>query len=192
MKGEPIREPFGEQWRTVAEVARLEGLTVRAVQRRCQAGKYTTRRVAGEKGEVWEIALPSSSVSASATANESEPLRESFAHRSPNEGEPREGTTGREKELREEVLFLRGLVEQHQRSEAELRAALREALKAMPRQLPNVAEAVSEEAPKASAGKAPPTAPEAVESPLTALQTSTGTTPQREPRPLWKVVLGIR
>lgn len=197
MKGELVREPFGEQWRTVAEVAQMEGLTVRAVQRRCQAGKYTTRRVAGEKGEVWEIALSSLPVEAqrraNSSANEGELQGEPFAHRSPNENEPREEGTGREKELREEVLFLRGLVEQHQRSEAELRAALREALRAMPRQLPlNVSEGPERDVSRVSAGTAPQAAPEAVETPLTAPQTQTGTAPRREPRPLWKVIFGIR
>lgn len=38
-------------------------------------------------------------------------------------------------EYKEQIQFLRGMVEQHQRSEAELRAALREALRAQPRQL---------------------------------------------------------
>jgi hypothetical protein len=201
MKGELVREPFGEpsanEWLSVTEVARLEGLTVRAVQRRCQAGKYTTRRVAGEKGEVWEISLFSLPVEAqhraNPSANEDERGGEPFAHRSPNKNEPREEGTGREKELKEEILFLRGLVEGHQRSEAELRAALREALRAMPRQLPlNVSEGSLEDAYRASVGNVPQTAPEAVETYRNGPQTQTGTAPRREPRPLWKLVLGIR
>lgn len=196
MKGEPVREPSANQWRTVAEVARLEGLTLRAVQRRCQAGKYTTRRVAGEKGEVWEIALSSLPVEtqrrANLSTNENEPQGEPFAHRSPNEDEPREGGTGREKELREEVLFLRGLVEQHQRSEAELRAALREALRAMPKGLNEAPYTPVQGASPLVVGTAPSEAPEAVETPRNDPQTQTGTAPRKEPRPLWKLVLGIR
>lgn len=200
MKGELVREPFGEssanQWRTVAEVARLEDLTLRAVQRRCQAGKYTTRRAAGEKGEVWEIALSSLPVEAqrraNSSANESELQGEPFAPRSANEAEPREGGTGREKELREEVLFLRGLVEQHQRSEAELRAALREALRAMPKELREPPYTPVQGASPLVVGNAPPKPPEAVETPRNGPQTQKGTAPRREKRPLWKLVLGIR
>ncbi len=52
----------------------------------------------------------------------------------------------REGELKEEIRFLRGLVEQRDRDAAELRAALREALKIAPRQL-NAA-ATSPDAPQ--------------------------------------------
>jgi hypothetical protein len=38
-------------------------------------------------------------------------------------------------DLRDEVMFLRGLIEQRDRDAAELRASLREALRAMPKQL---------------------------------------------------------
>jgi hypothetical protein len=41
----------------------------------------------------------------------------------------------REEELKEEISFLRGIVESDRRDMAELRAALREALKAMPKAL---------------------------------------------------------
>jgi hypothetical protein len=83
---------------------------------------------------------------------------------------------------REEILFLRGLVEQHQRSEAELRAALREALKAMPRELgqgkPIEAPISFQTAPDEGLPIEPPKVSQI------ALK--------REPRPLWKVVLGLR
>lgn len=41
----------------------------------------------------------------------------------------------RMQEMREEIIFLRGVIEQQQRAEAELRAALRESLKALPKAL---------------------------------------------------------
>jgi hypothetical protein len=44
-------------------------------------------------------------------------------------------SSDREAELKEEISFLRGIVESDRRDMAELRAALREALKAMPKQL---------------------------------------------------------
>lgn len=94
---------------------------------------------------------------------------------------------------REEIIFLRGLVEQHQRSEAELRASLREALRAMPKQLTAAPAATPTEAstpttPKASgaqqianANNVPNATPNAVKSP-----------PARTPRPLWKLMFGIK
>jgi hypothetical protein len=146
----------GAEWVSVAVVAARLRVTPRAVQKRCAKGTLPARRVEGERGEVWEVAA--SVLSANPTANsepqsanhEREPRANtntvrSAQRRSPaikqgeshseQEREPRTFESERERELKEEVRFLRGLVEQHQRSEAELRASLREALKAMPKQL---------------------------------------------------------
>ena len=54
----------------------------------------------------------------------------------------------REAELKEEIRFLRGLVEQRDRDAAELRAALREALRAQPRQLPAATARNGQEGPQ--------------------------------------------
>lgn len=97
----------------------------------------------------------------------------------------------READFREEVRFLRGLVEQRDRDAAELRAALREALKAQPRQLeaPSAQpETVQERAQIATPTNTASPTPEAVKAP----QNAEGAAPMKEPRPLWKVVLGIR
>ena len=95
---------------------------------------------------------------------------------------------------REEIIFLRGLVEQHQRSEAELRASLREALRAMPKQLTAAPAATPTEA-------STPTTPKAsgAQQIASANNTPTGAasdaTPaksgKRKARPLWRAMLGL-
>lgn len=90
---------------------------------------------------------------------------------------------------REEIIFLRGLVEQHQRSEAELRAALREALRAMPKAI----EAGSGSTPTVAREDAPQRDESAPMANYTGKSAkSSPRRPQREMRPLWKVILGIR
>lgn len=94
-------------------------------------------------------------------------------------------------QIEAENAFLRAAVEQHQRSEAELRATLREALKAQPRQLEQgnvAAETATERAQIVTPTNTASPTPEAVKPP----QNATGAAPMKEPRPLWKVVLGIR
>jgi hypothetical protein len=86
--------------------------------------------------------------------------------------------------LKEENRFLRGLVEQRDRDAAELRAALREALKAMPKALTE-GTATAPEAPISFAISADGVAHT---EPVKAAQIAV----KRDARPLWKVVLGIR
>jgi hypothetical protein len=204
MKGEPKddkREAFGEpsanQWRTVGEVALLEGLTPRAVQRRCQAGKYITRRVEGAKGEVWEIDV--STIGAKANQNhegKGEPQGEPFAITSPNksepDAEPKREPVRREDELREEIRFLRALVEGLQQSEAQTKAALREALKAMPKELPAASSAAQERAINPLVVNAAPVDSVPAQAPANRPQKPVAVAAPKEPRPLWKLILGIR
>ncbi len=94
---------------------------------------------------------------------------------------------------REFSQLLKSQLEAVTQSEAQTKAALREALKAMPKQL----EAGTNAAPEIGQGAAPiaskPDAatppPNAVKSPA---QNATGAAPMKEPRPLWRVILGIR
>lgn len=97
----------------------------------------------------------------------------------------------RERELSR---FLKSQIEEGNRNAQELRAALREALKAQPRQL---------EAPSEGAGVLFTKAPlNSIEEPEPIInntasrdirdQTQKSTAQQREPRPLWKLILGIR
>ena len=72
-------EPFAEyarkavtQWRSVQEVSEVEGLTERAIQKRCQRGYYVARLVEGDKGEQWQIDDSSIKARANATAGDDE------------------------------------------------------------------------------------------------------------------------
>ncbi len=90
---------------------------------------------------------------------------------------------------RENVAFLRTLIEQRDRDAAELRAALRKALEAMPKQLGGAPS--QQDIPESEANTPQNPKSEAVK------QVSTSANPaqraqRREARPLWKVVLGIR
>jgi hypothetical protein len=93
----------------------------------------------------------------------------------------------------EEIRFLRGLVEQRDRDAAELRAALREALKAMPKQLTTGEERApnlhTESAQITTPTLHPPTHSNG---PEIGPQKQKGAALIKEPRPLWKVILGIR
>lgn len=136
----------------VAAAARLLGVSARTVQRRCHAGKINARRVLSEFGEQWEIErseVEKAQVEATTApptdaatpprhvAPVSQPQPDNIHRKiSPVEGSESEGLAARYiARLETENDFLRATVEQHQRSEAELRAALREALKAQPKQL---------------------------------------------------------
>ncbi len=89
--------------------------------------------------------------------------------------------------------FLRGLIEQRDRDAAELRAALREALRAMPKAI----EAREYSQPETDAQKAD-TAPKSNAAAIVsgAQRNAAQSAPRREARPLWKVIiaraLGIR
>jgi hypothetical protein len=145
------------EYLTVSQAAKALGISPRAVQKRCANGTLAARRVSTPAGDRWEVEganlpanldaswtrtdeptgreprEPDASTAAGLNSKPCEPTREQDAN-------PR--TIGREQDAntrellaqsREEILFLRGMVEQHQRSEAELRASLRAALAAMPK-----------------------------------------------------------
>jgi flagellar biosynthesis GTPase FlhF len=132
---EPSRD---DEWLTVAQAAHIEGVSSRAIQRRAAAGKYQARRIETPKGEQWEInpatlkRTPTRQRDDKADDTDAKRDRQRDDHDSRESGNVASQQVER---LEKEVEFLRGLVEQHQRGEAELRAALREALRAMPKQL---------------------------------------------------------
>ncbi len=91
--------------------------------------------------------------------------------------------------LESEVLFLRGLVEQRDRDAAEMRAALREALRSMPKAI----EAGSQSTPDQPRETVPRDGQSTPTPKATPAQSSGTQRPAaREMRPLWKVMLGIR
>ncbi len=85
--------------------------------------------------------------------------------------------------------FLRGLIEQRDRDAAELRAALRKALEAMPKALPS--REYSQTPESAQDANVAPKGNAAPKVSGTAGNTAQRA-PRREMRPLWKVILGIR
>lgn len=147
-------------WLPVAEAAARLSVSPKTVWRRAKSGQLEARKVAsGRGGFVWEIALeatgrtertptarpdksertPHGQSDGAAPASRSESTgRPDKSDRQTDQtatGQPDEITTRLLAHLERESEFLRATVEQHQRSEAELRAALREALKAQPQQL---------------------------------------------------------
>jgi hypothetical protein len=191
-----------DEWLTVSEVAARLKISERTVQRRCKSGKLTARLESGDDGAAWLIngaTLPTGDAitadtadnvpTGDATPNESESAQ-SVGSVTPDVATlPTGADTDFLAHLKAENEFLRGAIEQHQRSEAELRAALRKALEAMPKQL----EAAEHSQVVSGAQEADSSA----ESNATTKETSAPTiaeqnAPRREPRPLWKVVLGLR
>lgn len=187
------------KWLSVAQAAQIEGVSVRAVQRRCQSGKYGARRIQTPQGERLEVDA------ATLTTQRRDDRRDERDDESPQrrdavpENARADAAAGQQAapdftarymaQIEAENAFLRATVEQHQRSEAELRAALREALKAQPRQLEGSTEGAgvsSTQVPRTATNAAPPTAQDATQ------QNATGAAPMKEPRPLWKLMLGIR
>lgn len=95
---------------------------------------------------------------------------------------------GREREF---SALLKSQLEAVTQSEAQTKAALREALKFQAKQLgpaPTDATTPPDRAPIGQAENLAPKHTEAARSP----QTDTGAAPKKELRPLWKVILGVR
>jgi excisionase family DNA binding protein len=151
---------MSEEYLTVAEAATRLGISPRAVQKRCAGGSITAQRIGGQ----WQVlaldamrtgepqsehqdanrtdgARPKTNSKRTEPANERtigrEPNREPANQNEPrNELQNEPAAAALLAQSREEILFLRGLVEQRDRDAAELRAALRKALDAMPKALP--------------------------------------------------------
>ncbi len=122
---------------SITEAAQVLGLSIRTVQRRLDAGTLEVVEVEG----VRRVRLPLDATVGDRVTRQ--PGRQVARHGTPTnatEGDkpaPQVLVPGtREEELKEEIRFLRGVVEQQQRDAAELRAALREALKISTRALP--------------------------------------------------------
>jgi excisionase family DNA binding protein len=191
------------------EAARRLGVSLRTVQRRVRDGHLNS--IESEGGRL--VCL---TPDATEGATRDKPCRDSDA--TPRQIDATKRATAQAgstpdvaaslAQSREEVLFLRGLVEQHQRSESELRAALRKALDAMPKALPD-GEKLNEvgreklqqvatdlgqvrtenESSENAPGRAQTIKPA---QPARSTPNAAQRQPQREMRPLWKVILGIR
>jgi hypothetical protein len=153
----PESPESGAAWLSVSEAAAALSVSDKTVWRRARAGQLTARKVAGGRGAlVWEIALestgqkqPANHAANRTEAPESE-RKQSGQTMRPTGQQPAKptgqsdgteatgnGDTGARfmAHLEAENKFLRAALEQRDRDAAELRAALREALKAMPKAL---------------------------------------------------------
>lgn len=209
-------------WLSVAQAAQAEGVSVRAVQRRCSSGKYRSRRAQTPQGERLEVDAATLTTHATqrrdadddsdatpatqrrdARDDEPEQRRDTRDARRDGEGSSVPNRRAddeaerlraevererREREQdREEIRFLRLMVESLTQSEAQTKAALREALKAMPRQLETSGKGAGLLQTKAPLNSNEEEMPTNIIS-----QMQKNTTQQKEPRPLWKLIFGIR
>lgn len=184
---------------SAAEVARRVGVSERSIQRRCKTGKMSARLVPTPTGQQW---LVDASALDFGTLQSGDAKREAGGDTTPTRRGDRAATQRRQTtgttpdsddiaaryvgRLEEENRFLRGLVEQHQRAEAELRAALRRALDIAPRQLQSGQDStapqnVTEAARDSVTPQTTTTAPRAPQKPA-----------RRAPRALWQIILGVR
>ncbi len=134
---------------TVSQAAARLGVSERTIQRRCKSGKLKAELVTDADGEEWRIdpaTLPTGDAISDdkVTTAPGEPAHSQKAPvttQAPATGDdaadrvPTRDDARLLDQLQTENGFLRAMVEQHQRSEAELRAALRSALNAMPKAL---------------------------------------------------------
>jgi excisionase family DNA binding protein len=180
-----MSEPQSE-YLTVAQAAARLGLKERTVQKYCAAGKLAARRVSTPTGDAWQIdrvefdaseainKAPTERTNAQRTtertapaprAQNESPISKSSertandrTHSGERTSDAAENVSAMLAQSREEIHFLRGLVEQRDRDAAELRAALRKALDAMPKALTSGSTPAGENATRDNEPQAPQTA----------------------------------
>jgi uncharacterized protein YicC (UPF0701 family) len=205
------------RWLTVAEAATQIGISERAIQRRCKSGKLRSRLIATPTGQQWEI--DPTELEENTKPSGDSPDRDDTQRRDTNDAEttqttevttlptaiaptPTTETTLRDDkdlaakyvaQLETENRFLRAAVEARDRDAAELRAALRKALEAMPKQItssegssPRLIDENAQDQDKRDTKSEPPTET------ISASKNGVQRPARREPRPLWKVILGMR
>lgn len=139
------------RWIDATEAARLLGVSVRGVQRRCRAGKLAARLVSTPSGQQWEInAQTLTNGAGSHDTDDTQPATQTTRateETTPNDTNDATRTTPATKapdtdlnaryvaQIEAENRFLRAQIEEGNRNAAELRKALNEALKIAPRQL---------------------------------------------------------
>lgn len=123
------------QCATITEAARILRVSIRTVQRRLDSGALNSIERDGKR----LVQLPTN---ATESATPDAPTRRDTRQNDATERDTAQAGSTPDlaamlTQSREEILFLRGLVEQRDRDAAELRAALRKSLDAMPRALPS-------------------------------------------------------
>lgn len=146
MNTDPAATPTGTQpsagaaWLSVAQAAAALRKSERTIRRRCAAGELEARQSAGawfvSASAVMRPSAANSAAIVSATADTDSSVDADTMAVTADTRPTAANSADAEiiADLRAQVNFLRASVEQHQRSEAELRAALRESLRAMPKQ----------------------------------------------------------
>jgi excisionase family DNA binding protein len=175
---------------TITEAARLLGISVRTVQRRLDAG--TLEAVEDEGKRLVRLPSDATAQAIGYTSHDAPGMSSGTPHGATGNTTAQATTAASDAtrdasgelvaELRDQVKFLRSQVEEHARAEAELRAALREALRMQAKALPEPGQETAQTAPAQEVKSAQ-------ESTQTSAQQPTA---QREYRPLWKLLLGIK
>jgi hypothetical protein len=201
------------EWLASAEACRILGISDRTLKRRIEAGDVESKLETLPRGGVRRVVRVTDRAGQSGDARgpsvratnerETESVRANADERAGRAGQIERATRGPEVEsgnvaaqqverLEKEVEFLRGLVEQHQRAEAELRAALRETLKAMPRELTTGTSATPEAAQNRPQIAATSNTSTDAQAPVGLAAKAKGAASRRGPRAMWKLILGIR
>ncbi len=175
---------------TVTEAAKRLGVTVRTVQRRLDRGELKSIEANGKR----LVVLPAEATG-DATADQSvtrqDATDDTTGHDSGDDEVARllAEKDARIQDLRATVDAQRLQIEAANRTAAEAAAALREALKMSNRALPAVSTSVETESALQAPQRAPETAAgnQARPAPIGSQRPA-----EREARPLWKVVLGLR
>lgn len=137
------------QWLTTSQAAAALGVAPKTIRRRIERGELAARKMPRDGGGVsWRVQIgderDSSKDSSTPTKGTAQHPRNAHAERVKDISTPSERDSSKDmdaernthekdsdrvSDLRDEVKFLRGVIEQLQRDGAEVRAALREALK---------------------------------------------------------------
>jgi hypothetical protein len=196
-------------WLTLAQAAAERGLSEKTLRKRIAAGEVEGRKVPLDGGgTAWRVRPLGGSESGvpvsvpavtepragigpevkSTAPVDSQAVPVAERNIAPEVTGTRAGTApelSRLSELRDEVKFLRALVEQRDRDAAELRAALRKALEAMPKAIAAPADTDAPQAPQSAVNRTVDNQPRPAPS---GSQRPAG----REFRPLWRLILGLR
>jgi hypothetical protein len=128
----PERGETPEMWLSASEVAAILKVSERTVRRRCESGQLASRRVATSSGVLWQIdPLGVRTVRPSAATQNEAGTQNTLL----SADKVRTGADTLTTHLLEENRRLWAALEAAQQSEAVTKAALRELLKAQPKQL---------------------------------------------------------
>lgn len=132
-KNAPAAPGTALTWLPLAAAALILGISERTAQRRAKAGKIPARKVKRKDGEAWEIGLGADIVptGADTVLSAKGPEVPTFDGRVPTGAD-----TDFTEHLKAENAFLRGQIETIQREHALAMAAMREALRVLPKALP--------------------------------------------------------